>query len=312
MIRKIICLIVLLVGQLPISIAQDIQNNVNTPKKSSVNAWVTEEASDVHRSYAEHYFDITYPNPRKIPTYGTVYSATRRFNCHGYAWYMTDEFGNQSLNNPRWIGYYLGNTDEDIYMTDGSYVQVANEMYPGKVSWSLGDHSAITTSEQGIFISKWNESSLYEHNWDDTPYGTSGLKYYVSTHISGNFDILCNNNTRTFTTRNISGATYTWNVGSGLTLNSNGNYSTTITANSSYSGSTWIEVTIKSPIGGGNYDTKTSKRFAFWVGKPSPPAVAYSGFVSEVALGCEKKLESHRAPELCHQVVIGEVTVVWT
>ena len=68
---------------------------------------------------------------------------------------------------------------ELIYITDGSYVEVTQETYPGKVFWASGDHSAITTEQTGWFISKWNEYPLMKHRWDDSPYGTSNLKYYV-------------------------------------------------------------------------------------------------------------------------------------
>ena len=153
-------------------------------------------------------------------------------------------------------------------MTDGSYIQVVNEMYPGKVSWGSGDHSAITTSQTGKYKSKWNEWPLMEHDWDDTPFGTSNLKYYVSTGISGSSSVLCNNSTRSFSARNIPNADYDWSVGNGITLNSDGNYNTSVSANSSYSGETWIEVEITSPLGGTNEDIKTSKRITFWLGRP--------------------------------------------
>ena len=85
--------------------------------------------------------------------------------------------GGNNLEDPRWIGY-SETTDEDIYMTDGSYKEVASEVYPGKVSWASGDHSAITTSTSGVYLSKWNQYPLMEHDWDDSPFGSSNLKYY--------------------------------------------------------------------------------------------------------------------------------------
>ncbi len=223
------------------------QSNVSTPKGSTVIAYITSEVSSADRASWDSYWASTYPNAEQIETYDG-YSSTNRFNCHAYAWYMSEN--SQVLSSPRWIGYGT-NTHEDIYMSDGSYVQVASEMYPGKVSWpSVDDHSAITTSQLGVFISKWGNKPWMEHDWDDQPYGTTGLKYYVSTDISGSSLILCNNSTRSFSARNISDADYDWEVGTGITLNSDGNYNTSVTANSSYSGETWIEVEITSPLGG--------------------------------------------------------------
>ena len=52
--------------------------------------------------------------------------------------------------------------------------------------WNSGDHTAVTTNQQGIFISKWNEYPLMKHAWNYSPYGTNDLKYYIKAPtISG-------------------------------------------------------------------------------------------------------------------------------
>lgn len=237
------------------------QSNVATPKLNPVTAYITPEDQSGTRAYYDWWYGTQlYPQNTMITTYDN-YSSTGRFNCHGYAWYLEGSF-----SNPRWIGYYY-QTDEDVYMSDGSYVQVLNEMYPGKVSWGSGDHTAMTTSTQGVWISKWNRYPLFRHAWNNTLYGTSNLKYYVLTSISGSTAILCNSSSRNFTVVSIPNASYSWSVGNGLTKTENG-YSCTVTSNSSYSGISYIEVTITSPIGGGQTDVKTSKRIEFWVGTP--------------------------------------------
>jgi hypothetical protein len=145
--------------------------DIYTPIGSPVVTWLTCEASTASRVFYDDYFSNAYPNAEMIIVYDGL-SSTRKFNCHGYAWLRVEQ------NIDRWIGYEYS-TDEDIYMTDGSYFEVSQETYPGKVSWANGaDHSAITTEQQGWFISKWNEYPLFRHRWDDTPYGED-LKYYV-------------------------------------------------------------------------------------------------------------------------------------
>ena len=147
------------------SFAQDIRNDVQTPLRSNVVAYETVEFLSLsERRAADRFYNTIYPNAIKIPTYG-YYSATRRFEGDG-------------LDYPRWIGYETGNTDEAIYWEDGSYIEVPNEVYLGKVSWASGDHSAITTPIPGRYISKWAYFPLYEHEWDDSPFGTTNLKYY--------------------------------------------------------------------------------------------------------------------------------------
>ncbi|RXF70152.1 hypothetical protein EKH83_09740 [Arcticibacter tournemirensis] len=122
----------------------------------------------------DSYYSNYFPNAQLLTTYDNV-SSTRRFNCHGYAWYMSELA--DPLSSPRWIG--TTSTQEDIYMTDGSYTQTSGERYPGKVSYASDDHSAITTNQPGWFISKWGQAILCRHRWDDTPYNESSLKYYV-------------------------------------------------------------------------------------------------------------------------------------
>ncbi len=80
-------------------------------------------------------------------------SATTSYNCHGYAW-----FGADGGNNV-WIGYY-GDTAEDIFWNDGSYVP-SGITPDAKVSFS-GNHSAIVTSDPQWFTSKWGYLPLNE------------------------------------------------------------------------------------------------------------------------------------------------------
>ena len=125
--------IIILISLIGINItAPDIQSNILTPLGHTVNAWITEEDTSSIRAATDNYYSQTRPNAIQIDTYDG-YSSTRRFNCHGYAWYMSQK--SSVLTNPRWIGYYSGNTDEHIYWNDGSYVEVTGETYPGMVSW---------------------------------------------------------------------------------------------------------------------------------------------------------------------------------
>lgn len=158
--------------------------DIFTPSGSPVITFLMCESSTSTRDFYDIYYSQTYPNAQQIKTYDG-YSSTRKFNCHGYAWLRME------TGIDRWIGtgwYNLGDIldPQSIYMTDGSYVQVNQEIYPGKVSWRSADHSAITTSQPGVFRSKWNEYPLMEHAKDYSPYGSSDLKYYIrSMSISG-------------------------------------------------------------------------------------------------------------------------------
>ncbi len=144
-------------------------------------------------------------------------------------------------------------------MTDGSYIQVCSEMHPGKISWGSGDHTAITTGTTGRWKSKWNRFPLIEHNWNDTPYGTSNLKYYVSTKITGDVNNPLCSGTRNFSARSIPGATYTWTTSSTLTITSGaGTSQITVARNGSSAGTGWVQVQISTPCSSGSATRRTS------------------------------------------------------
>jgi hypothetical protein len=241
---------------------------VKTPKGSTVNAFTISEISENERVYFDDYYHKTYPGAILIDTYNG-HSSTRKFNCHGYAWFMT-ESGN-GLKKPVWIGLN-NNSDDDIYTTDGSFIRVMNETYPGKVTWgNETDHSAVTTDVPGVWISKWNEFPLARHKFNDSPYGVTTFRYYASTQISGAVTDLCYWSVREFTAMDIPGAIYTWITGPGIQIVSSDRNSVKITARGFYSGYSWVEARIESPLGEGRADIQTSPRKKFWVGAPLQP-----------------------------------------
>ncbi len=143
-------LFIIIINVLIMNILLSQQSNVKTPisEENNVTAYIQDELfSESQRATLDNSYSNAYPNATLLTTYGN-YSSTYRFNCHGYAWYMTES--GHDLADPRWIGMYVP-TDEDIYMTDGSYVEVESEVFPGKVSYQgeSNDHSAITTERGG-------------------------------------------------------------------------------------------------------------------------------------------------------------------
>ena len=185
-------------------------NDIYTPNGSPVVTFLMCESSIEKRKSLDQYYAQRYPNAVQIKTYDLC-SSTRKFNCHGYAWLRVEQ------NIDRWIG--TGWSDdvvdpEKIYISDSSYTEVSQETYPGKVFWASGDHTAITTEQQGIFISKWNEWPLMKHAWNYSPFGSNNLKYYQkaspSPSISGPSSV-CDQ--ATYTVENLpQGATVQWSV----------------------------------------------------------------------------------------------------
>ena len=113
-----------------------------------------------------NYFTGTY----RFQSY--VSPASRRYNCHSYAWYS------QSTSNPYWM-----NTPYcDAYMNDGSYYNVATPTANDRVHWHNGDHSGIIVyvgSQAGnvSVISKYGEYGVYQAFIGDVTAAYSGSSY---------------------------------------------------------------------------------------------------------------------------------------
>ncbi len=138
-------------------------------------------------------------------------SATRTYNCHSFAWNMSEG------GNTMWIDLYntndrlffnLNRYNRDItppgptnitrYWTDESYIEVPE--YQASVVWfgscwtwnstsgewvNQCDHSAIRLAS-GLYVSKWGSWPRYIHPRDKCPYNLSGRRYFkVNLPISG-------------------------------------------------------------------------------------------------------------------------------
>jgi hypothetical protein len=152
-------------------LGQQTNANITTPKGSSVNGATKNRAEHPahHLAYLNQYYDLTYPNAIKLD------SATNGYNCHGYAWHMSSG-GAEAV----WIQEGNPSTstglpdNEDIYWTDGSYIEVCTPHRLSKVSYHISDHSAITTAN--VFISKWGDGPLMQHAYNYAPYNSSLVK----------------------------------------------------------------------------------------------------------------------------------------
>ncbi len=96
------------------------------------------------------------------------------YNCHSYAW-------NVSEGGPI---YWMNTPEDDKYWNDGSYVQQTNAARGEKVSYAYGDHSAIETTVDDVFDSKWGAYPLCRHARTHCPYDVSLYRVnYYSRYI---------------------------------------------------------------------------------------------------------------------------------
>ena len=122
---------------------------VYTPNGTLVNDtyYRSEELSASQKASHDQYCTTTYSQATLIS------SSTTTYNCHAYAWYMTEG------GSAGWMGWTINPTN--VYWLDGSYISTTGAAT--KVSYLSDNHSAVTTSTPNIFISKWGEYALMRH-----------------------------------------------------------------------------------------------------------------------------------------------------
>ena len=120
------------------------------------------------------YFDMQQNYPNAI----IIGNATRDYNCHGYAWSVS--------NNGLICWIYCGTSVADFsniskYWTNDAYVQTALESEALKIHYYEGDHSAVKSSVSGYYESKWGSGFLVRHLPGDCPY-SGDRHYYKGAH----------------------------------------------------------------------------------------------------------------------------------
>jgi hypothetical protein len=169
---------------------------------------------------------------------------TYSYNCHAYAWHLTE--GN---TNQIWINRGTGGSDESnlskYWDTNaGCFVQVDSESFADKIYYYTGDHSAIKSIVSGKYESKWGDYPLVRHTPTQVPYTSPGnRKYYIkSPRISGPDSIYCDG-PGYYTVENlpssISGSQITWTCSSNLQLGG-GNTGTSKTIDPFLAGYGWV------------------------------------------------------------------------
>jgi len=142
----------------------DTKRDIFTPRGTLVgDSYTTDELHWTTRRDLDDEYAENYPDATQLTLWGEQYSSSRRYNCHGYAWHM---IGDDAINDPVCIGCSSAGQTYKYWM-DESYSEVAVQ-YATMVDYS-GDHSATTTAQTDIYISKWNMFPLMRHHKDLHP-----------------------------------------------------------------------------------------------------------------------------------------------
>jgi len=170
---------------------------IYTPNDTPVPAEIITEMPEALIAYWDNEAQEAFPNAILLSSSSTTY------NCHGYAWYVSEGGSTVWINGPNQL----------LFGADGSYGMVQGEAPNEKVSYIGADHSAITTSTSEVYISKWGAEPLMEHYWLDCPYAVeaSAYAYYVRWDPTGVEDGVAITSGATLITQNSShqyGATF--------------------------------------------------------------------------------------------------------
>ncbi len=145
-------------------ISADTMYYIYTPNNTLVYVWIREEMSEEDIEDANQGFQDEYPDAELIG------DASNTYNCHGYAWYVSEGCSKVWIEAP----------EQTKFWADSSYVSAASEAMASKVSFNSADHSAVTTCESGVYISKWGSGPLMKHNAGSSPYDNSDVAYFKS------------------------------------------------------------------------------------------------------------------------------------
>ncbi len=133
----------------------------------AVEGMVLTEMSAAEISQINSYYISTYPNATYLA------SATRTYNCHSYAWNMTQ--GGQTC----WINATISSKNDNIskYWT-GDYYTSTDAGSAQKIFYYQSDHSAVISSISGMYESKWGSAPLMRHAPTYGPYADMNKRYY--------------------------------------------------------------------------------------------------------------------------------------
>ena len=239
------------------------QTYVKTPRGTNV-AVTTPQDTITIKTYWSNYFKLYYPDATEL----NAPSSNSSYNCHGYAWNMS-EGG---------ITCWMDSPSQYWSVSDQSYEPVWYPDQPSKIYYFDGDHSGIVASDNSI-ISKWGALPLMNHNREYGPaeyvMEAGHYQYYrlKQPSIEGSQTPLCEGQERIFNSNvKIDGSTYTWTMPTYLLGEVSRNLNTITVEPVSGGARGWLTLQITTPSG---EVTETTPSYFFHVGVPYVPSEIY-------------------------------------
>lgn len=117
-----------------------------------------------------------------FPNAQFISSTSNRYNCHSFAWHLTNAWNERNVSTLCWINAKVTNTNDNIskFWTNDYYTQVYDLDDYIKVFYYNSDHSAVKLSSQ-VYESKWGKGPVMRHAPDYGPYLNMSQRYYYTT-----------------------------------------------------------------------------------------------------------------------------------
>ena len=143
---------------------------IYTKYGNPVDALSVSEMSSQEIAESNSYAISHYPNATFIS------NASATYNCHSYAWNISDGGSRCWINAAKKLTY----DNLMKYWTNDYYGQTSNENNATKIFYYKSDHSAIKSSVAGMYESKWGRLPLMRHAPNYGPYNNMDTRYYYT------------------------------------------------------------------------------------------------------------------------------------
>lgn len=143
---------------------------IYTKYGNPVDALSVSEMSSQEIAESNSYAISHYPNATFIS------NASATYNCHSYAWNISDGGSRCWINAAKKLTY----DNLMKYWTNDYYGQTSNENNATKIFYYKSDHSAIKSSVAGMYESKWGKLPLMRHAPNYGPYNNMDTRYYYT------------------------------------------------------------------------------------------------------------------------------------
>lgn len=143
---------------------------IYTKYGNPVDALSVSEMSSQEIAESNSYAISHYPNATFIS------NASATYNCHSYAWNISDGGSRCWINAAKKLTY----DNLMKYWTNDYYGQTSNENNATKIFYYKSDHSAIKSSVAGMYESKWGKLPHMRHAPNYGPYNNMDTRYYYT------------------------------------------------------------------------------------------------------------------------------------